>query len=81
MDTTWKKIPDNDFNHDAATMYVTDGYKIWKGRTFYYGMMFPSKWHLERVSDGKLIWDDRTAKAVMENFEYAVMQHKKWEEG
>ena len=68
----WKQIKDDDRHHTAETMYVTDGYIIWKGKYRIYSTIYSSNaWHLERLSDHRIIWSALTAKECKENFEWA----------
>lgn len=72
---TWKKVRDDNINHSATTMYVVDGYRIWKGRYRVYSAIYSSdEWHLERVSDRKILWSAKTAKECKVNFDDALLR-------
>lgn len=69
----WEKKRDTNYRHTAVTMYEKDGYRIWKGKRWIISIIYSAnKWHLERLSDHKVIWSDKTAKACMENFDNAI---------
>ena len=70
----WKQIKDNSIHHTAETMYITDGYKIWKGKYRIFSCIYSAnEWHLERLSDHRILWSAKTAKECKENFEYALL--------
>lgn len=72
---TWEKVRDNDLNHTAMTMYIADGYRIWKGKRRINNTIYSSdEWHLERISDRKVLWNAKTAKECKENFDYALLR-------
>lgn len=69
----WEKVRDENYDHTAVTVYVTEGYRIWKGRYRVFSAIYSAnEWHLERLSDHRIIWSEKTAKACMENAEYAI---------
>ena len=69
----WEQRKDPNRNHTAETMYVTDGYKIWKGKYNVFSViMSANEWHLQRVSDGKVLYSARTAKECKSKFEWAI---------
>lgn len=63
----WEKQRDENINHTAMTMYVADGYRVWKGKRRIYSAIYSAdEWHLERTSDHKVLYSAKTAKACME---------------
>lgn len=75
----WEKQKDPNNDHTAMTMYTTDGYKIWKGKFHVYSVIYSAnEWHLQRNSDGKVLYSARTAKECMENFAWATSVERGW---
>lgn len=61
----------------ASTKYEADGFRIWKGK-IWLGSCFWSadEWHLERMSDHKILHSARTAKECKGALEYCIRQGK-----
>ena len=79
MEVKWEKKKDENYHHTAVTMYVTDGYKIWKGKYRVYSSIFSAnEWHLQRTSDGMVLYSAKTAKECMENFGWATSEARGW---
>lgn len=69
----WEKKPDTDRWHTAMTMYVADGYRIWKGKYRVRACIYTAnEWHLQRVSDGRVLYSAKTAKECKEKFDWAT---------
>ncbi len=69
----WKKIKDTNTKHTAATKYETDGFVIWKGRYRVFSSIYSAnEWHLERLSDHRMMHSCRTAKECMDVLEYEI---------
>lgn len=69
----WEKHKDTDWDHTASTLYVTDGYKIWKGKRRIFSIIYSAdKWHLVRTKDNYEVHSGKTAKECMGCVEYAI---------
>ena len=70
--TMWEKIKDTDWHHTAETAYVTEGFRIWKGKYRVFSVIYSAnEWHLERLSDHKILFGARTAKECKEALDHA----------
>lgn len=69
----WEKQKVNcgvSYGLSASTIYCVDGYRIWKGKYCVVGCIYSAdEWHLQRMSDKKIIFSARTAKECKEAFE------------
>lgn len=61
--TNWEKTKDPNLYHSAATMYTAGDFRIWKGKYRVFSAIWSAdEWHLERVSDRKILFSAKTAK-------------------
>ncbi len=69
----WKKTEDTNYRHTAVTMYETDGFRVWKGKYRVFDTIYSAnEWHLERLSDHRILHSGRTAKECMGVLEYSI---------
>lgn len=68
----WSKSKDTriGWQYTGATIYEADGFRIWKGKYRIVSVIYSAdKWHLERMSDHKIVYSARTAKECMAAYE------------
>lgn len=69
----WIASPDLDNRHTAMTKYETDGFVLWKGKYQVFSCLYSAnKWHLERLSDRKILFSAKTAKECKATFDNSV---------
>lgn len=69
----WKKLEDKNYDHTAATKYESDDFVIWKGKYRVFSVIYSAdQWHLERLSDHRIMHSCRTAKECMGVLEYEI---------
>lgn len=74
MNAIWKAERDErtGWQYTAATIYKTNGYRIWKGKYRVVSCLYSAdKWHIEREADHKIIWSANTAKQCKKDFDFA----------
>ena len=73
----WQATKDEYWHHTASTMYEADGFRIWKGRICVRTCIYTSdEWHLERLSDHKILHSGKTAKECKGALEYCIKHGK-----
>ena len=65
------------WEYTASTRYRTDGFLVWKGKYRVFSIIHSAdEWHLERLSDHRILHSGRTAKECMGVLEWAVRNGK-----
>lgn len=61
----------------APTVYVTEGFKVWKGKYYVFSIITSAnEWHLERLSDNTIVYSAKTAKECMKECENWHVRHR-----
>ena len=69
----WTKTEDTNIHHTAMTIYETDGFRVWRGKYQVFDCLYSAnEWHLERLSDHRILHSGKTAKECMGTLEYAI---------